>query len=130
MQGFIASLTRASRNLSASQPRSLNNQSAAGRLLTRALAPVSPLTWPAVIKNRIGGQSCRSQRAVAYSYHLWYGLSDVRAPLFYPQAGGRAVSLEVICVDGDRLVFRCFGSDPSKVRANTRTFRPLSLVIV
>ena len=40
MQGFIPRLTRAIRNRSASEPRSPNNQSAAGRLLTRALAPV------------------------------------------------------------------------------------------
>ena len=40
MQGVIPIFTRSSRNQSASYPRSPSNQSAAGRLLTRARAPV------------------------------------------------------------------------------------------
>ena len=41
----------------------------------------------------------------------WLPISRLLPP-FYPQLGGRTVCLEVSCVDGDRLVVWCFGSEP------------------
>lgn len=50
--GRIPLSLNASRNQPASWPRSAIVQSAAGRLPSKAAAPVQSMTWPAVMKNR------------------------------------------------------------------------------
>ena len=85
---------------------------------------------PSVIANLTGSQKKPDRQPNCVSYGMQLGpcrrlfqspagqrfrpplvrLSDVHAPLFYPQAGGRAMCIAVSRVDRDCLVVGCFGS--------------------
>ena len=121
MQGFIPLHFDASLNPRASWPLSASNQSAFGKLPGRAAAPVRSLIWPAVMKKRSGGHRHPRRHAAGYSRRPLSGRSDGRAGRrpFRPQAGRRAMRLEMSCVDHHRLRNGASAASPSIIRAKT-----------
>lgn len=91
IEGFIPLPFKDFLSGSASWLRSATRHSAPGKPPGRAAASVSSLTWPALMRNRIGRFPHRQSHAAWYSYRPLYdrsgGLWGRRIPLFRPRAG-------------------------------------------